>query len=919
MDVFSFVTELSPVLSQQITWLILHSLWQAALVAAAVFLINTLLWKNSARLRYTVAVSGLLLILCGVFLTWRIMEIEPTNVAVDAAPLPLATNTESIPAIFEPELPAVESESVVSLVSIVGLWAPYASSVYVIGVALMLLRLAISAIGVGRLRVASKLVNDQVAVQAEQLVQRIGIRVRPSLKTCERVLVPIVTGVIKPTILLPTFAISGMTQPELDAILLHELAHIRRGDLLVNLMQRIAESFLFFHPAIWYVSRVITNERENCCDDIVLGRYSQETYASALIRLAESCTDKDMAPIASLAATGASSSQLKRRVERILGIKRAPRVRPNLGVVLACLVAIAIGSVHLRAQTEDSKSTNADLSVRAPLVIRFDKTGKVSDFTIYNVDEDMPERAQRDRFHSILQELQSDESVLINLTRIRRRPNGKLSMTVEGNNLETEAIQAAIRHADLDDIAALKRNAKEKLDLAGSQAQQQRNNEQLRIESNGRSKVDDLRPHPARSIVQHSFDKLRANLDNASRRVKIEALVAQEQRNLDGPVRIEFVDDSDVFVVRGKKEDVDHIMKSIELSGINDAKTTENQNKKSSKSEHKLSAKFGSDGQRGYYVYDLKNVVAVQAAKELRTLLQRRDNDITVDTRTNGIVISDNVSRDELSVIRKTLEKMDRLAEGTTILRAYDALCEPTLKAMFEGVDQIRFRNDVRRQDIIMVDAPLSAHQQINAALEEMGKPVEFSPDLLGQMVKGKTLYKQHCVHCHGTNGNGDGPQAKFLNPAPRRFASLHYSKVRMGTADARQDLEALLRSGIKGTAMPSFKQLTQQERSSLAAYAEFLALRARYSKARRRRLKKERSSDVLETDVIKKNGPEGALRFPIDIERAMMGDAVGEIRTRSGWSPNPQEFEIDNNPKTVPEYIEKGMQIDALERDGRF
>ena len=128
-----------------------------------------------------------------------------------------------------------------------------------------------------------------------------------------------------------------------------------------------------------------------------------------------------------------------------------------------------------------------------------------------------------------------------------------------------------------------------------------------------------------------------------------------------------------------------------------------------------------------------------------------------------------------------------------------------------------------------------------------------------------------------------------------------------MGTDNARKDLEALLRSGIKGTAMPSFKQLAENERSSLAAYTEFLALRGRLKKGiqagKIRRVSKE---------------PEGALRFPIEVERAMMGDAVS-MPLFKGKFPELEPITIDAKPFIIPESIEKGMQIDAIQNNRKY
>ena len=84
--------------------------------------------------------------------------------------------------------------------------------------------------------------------------------------------VPVVIGYLKPVILIPAGLLANLPVDQVEAILLHELAHIRRADYLVNLLQTMVESLLFYHPAVWWISHVIRTEREHCCDDFVLAR-----------------------------------------------------------------------------------------------------------------------------------------------------------------------------------------------------------------------------------------------------------------------------------------------------------------------------------------------------------------------------------------------------------------------------------------------------------------------------------------------------------------------------------------------------------------------------------------------------------------------------------------------------------------------
>ena len=93
-----------------------------------------------------------------------------------------------------------------------------------------------------------------------------------AVAVCERLATPVLVGVVRPLILLPAAAMGGWGPDQIEMVLLHELAHVRRWDNLVNLLQRLVESALFFHPAVWIVSGWVRREREHCCDAMVVVR-----------------------------------------------------------------------------------------------------------------------------------------------------------------------------------------------------------------------------------------------------------------------------------------------------------------------------------------------------------------------------------------------------------------------------------------------------------------------------------------------------------------------------------------------------------------------------------------------------------------------------------------------------------------------
>ena len=129
--------------------------------------------------------------------------------------------------------------------------------------------------------------------------------------------VPTVIGWLKPVVLLPASAVAALSPQQLEAILAHELAHIRRHDYLVNLLQTLVETVLFYHPAVWWLSRRIRIERENCCDDLAVSLCGDPVaYANALADLESLRSETAPTHHIAMAATGGA---LLQRVRRLLG------------------------------------------------------------------------------------------------------------------------------------------------------------------------------------------------------------------------------------------------------------------------------------------------------------------------------------------------------------------------------------------------------------------------------------------------------------------------------------------------------------------------------------------------------------------------------------------------------------------------
>jgi GWxTD domain-containing protein len=143
--------------------------------------------------------------------------------------------------------------------------------------------------------------------------------------------VPVVAGFLRPAIFVPASLFTGMPADQLEYLLIHELAHIRRFDYAVNLVQKAVEGLLFYHPAVWWVSRILQTERENCCDDAVVAMHGNaREYASVLASLEQSRMDPAMA---------ASGGQLSRRIFRLMNRHQHLNAAPVFAAIAIAMTA----------------------------------------------------------------------------------------------------------------------------------------------------------------------------------------------------------------------------------------------------------------------------------------------------------------------------------------------------------------------------------------------------------------------------------------------------------------------------------------------------------------------------------------------------------------------------------------------------
>ncbi|MEM9834402.1 MAG: M56 family metallopeptidase [Bacteroidota bacterium] len=326
---------------------ILHSLWQGFLLLFLLALFLRLGKSASPNIRFAVAYASLLIFLAAFVITlyqqWS--TLTPPSVATLPTEIPAEVATVDRSEFIDPTPEPItvndnQNEQVVWMDRLTQL-APWLAWFWVVGSAIFALRLINGFTQTHRLRRYTQPISIDWQQRAKKLAKQLGISQAVSFAVTDRSSVPLTLGWIKPIILIPISLLATMPADQLEAIFIHELAHIKRRDYLWNLIQSVAEVVLFYHPAYWYISSVLERERELACDHLTVAVTRRpRIYAQALLQIA---AHANLVPLQSVAATGKRG--LSNRIQQIIypgRVQRSISILPF--VLLLSLISLSLAA-----------------------------------------------------------------------------------------------------------------------------------------------------------------------------------------------------------------------------------------------------------------------------------------------------------------------------------------------------------------------------------------------------------------------------------------------------------------------------------------------------------------------------------------------------------------------------------------------
>jgi uncharacterized protein involved in exopolysaccharide biosynthesis/beta-lactamase regulating signal transducer with metallopeptidase domain len=368
--------------TRRIGWMLLHTLWQGVLIGIGFALLRLALPKASASVRYCAGCVALALLVASPFVTLAVIDAASPADRLASFP-PAGTQQANTAARAGGDLFAIGGKFSFfkSAAEFLGQIAPLLAAIWFVGVLIFSARLSRSCCWLRRLRARNHEPVDPGWIERlDDLRCRLEVSKPVLLLRSTLVEVPTVIGWLRPVILLPLASVAGLSPEQFEAILAHELAHVRRHDYLVNVFQCVVETLLFYHPVAWWISRSVREEREHCCDDLVVKVCGDRVaYARALASLEEARADF---PELAFAASGGSLLQRIRRLLSSPAQEGSSTVTQLGGVALLAIgvVLVVAGIFLLTAPAAYQATTRIRIERETPARLESQDGGVVARF-----------------------------------------------------------------------------------------------------------------------------------------------------------------------------------------------------------------------------------------------------------------------------------------------------------------------------------------------------------------------------------------------------------------------------------------------------------------------------------------------------------------------------------------------------------
>ncbi len=318
---------------------LLYNLGEGAILYTLFLFFKNGLTAKNAQAKYNLALGSYLLLFLLLVANFIYFFTSKSISQTD----PVYYNSIFTNVITQPTVTSFRIESLFSIISIG----------YLLAVIILLSRLAIY---YKRVQSLFNPTLKNAPVHLEKFIEKIsfenGILKKVQIWICDHIDVPATVGFFKPVIFLPVSIITNLSLPQVEAIILHELAHIKRNDYLVNIMLALFSALLFFNPFNFILLKIIREERENCCDDFVLNyQYDGLMYAAALFNIEKERIQK----LELVLAAVSGKNELLKRMKRINGISEKGIHYPKIATIIL-FVFIAIGLPFFISKVESSKA-----------------------------------------------------------------------------------------------------------------------------------------------------------------------------------------------------------------------------------------------------------------------------------------------------------------------------------------------------------------------------------------------------------------------------------------------------------------------------------------------------------------------------------------------------------------------------------